>query len=285
MNINCRNVLNLDKQQLERAVAMSCGIVKLVCGVGNSAAHLVMLNAHDKIKQHPAYKQRVKKAYREAMSEMDAYRRGLMHPTGVRFFHLNDLPAESRKKFAADATDAEYFAFWEASGAQAYERTKPFITSLWNKYRVSLVRHDTPHADLLAHAMTAAAALNGAQDLYRRAIDDCMYYGLTREFLEMLFSPFSLKRVCKAWERALFMTEPHTDTYDLDEIEERNIAMGLNQLRDEWINPEHLYGSTIANIEDYGEIFASKGQQKKSIRNMKELLQETNEELRKQLKK
>ena len=63
MNINCRNVLGLDRKQAERAVYMSCGIIKLVCGVGNSAAHLVMLNAHDKIKQHPAYKQRVKKAY------------------------------------------------------------------------------------------------------------------------------------------------------------------------------------------------------------------------------
>lgn len=283
MNINCLNILNLDKQQAERAVAMSCGIVKLVCGVGNSTAHLVMLNAHAEVKKHPAYKQKVKKAYKEAIAEMDAYRRGLMHPTGVRFFHLADLPEQSRKKFAANATDAEYFAFWEASGAQAYERTKPFITSLRNKYRVSLVRHNTPHADILAYAMTAAAALNGAQDLYKRALDDCLYYGLNKEFLEYLFKPFSLERVCKAWERALFLTEPHTDTYDLDEVEERNIAMGLNQLRDEWINPNHLYGSTIANIEDYGEIFASKGQQKKSIRNMKELLQETNEELKKQI--
>ena len=285
MNINCRNVLGLDRKQAERAVYMSCGIIKLVCGVGNSAAHLVMLNAHDKIKQHPAYKQRVKKAYKEAMAEMDAYRRGLRHPTGIRFFHLDDLPADSRKKFAADATDADYFAFWEASGAQAYERTKPYITSLCNKYRISLVKHHTPHAELLAHAMTAAAALNGAHDLYRRAIDDCMYYGLTREALEAIFSPFSIKRVCKAWERALDMTEPMTDTYDLDEIEARNITKGLNQLRDEWINPEHLYGSTIANIEDYGEIFSSKGMQKKSIRTMKELLHETNEEMERQKKK
>lgn len=278
--INAGNPRGLTKEEAERAMYYSAGLVKMVTGVGNSAAHLVMLHAHDQIKRHPNYRHQVKRAYKDAMEEMERYRNRLLHPTEVRFFHLADLKPKDRVKYAPDATDRDYFAFWEASGAQAYERTKPFITSLWNKYRLSLMKHGTGHADELAWAMTAAAALHGAVDLYEHTIKDCCIgHGLPEKLLRHFFCVFDLSPVFTRWERALNMTDPATDDYELDEVEERNIQNGLNDLRDRWVNPDNLFGSTLANIEDYDEIFSTKGHQKKSARVMADLLSKTREEL------
>lgn len=278
--INAGNPCGLTQEEAEKALYYSAGTIKFVTGVGNSAAHLILLRAHDEIRKHPNYRQGVKKAYKEAIAEMERYRSRLLNPTGVRFFHLADLSEKDRKKYAPDATDRDYFAFWEASGAQAYERTKPFIISLWNKYRKSLVAHGIDNADRLAWAMTAAAGLHGAMDLYEHAIKDCSIgHGLPEKILRHFFHVFDLTPVFVRWERALRMTDPKVDTYELDEVEERNIQLGLNDLRDQWVNPQTLFGSAIDNIEDYDEMFSTKGFQKKSARQMSELLKETMEEL------
>lgn len=281
MIINVKNPLGLSKEEAEHAAALSLGIVKLVCGVGNSAAHIVMLQALEQIQHHEGYKQAAKKAYKEAVKEMAAYRMRLLHPTGIRFFHLQDLPPDARKKFAKDATDRDYFDFWENSGVQAYIRTKPYITSLWNKYRLSLVNHNVPNPNPLAWAMTAEAALRLACTLHEYAIKECMRYGLSADLLRMLFKGFSLQPVAEKWEKALYLTEPATRLYDLDSVERHNIAIGLDQLCEEMVSPANLYGSTIESMEDYDEIFATKGYQKKAIRILAELRQETEEEMQK----
>ena len=280
MIINVKNPKGLSKEEADHAVALSSGIVKLVCGVGNSAAHIVMLQALEEVKKHPAYRQTVKKAYKEAVKEMSAYRMRLLHSTSIRFFHMQDLTEEGKKKFDKTATDRDYFDFWENSGAQTYTRTLPYITSLWNKYRLSLVKHHVGNAEPLAWSMTALAALRLACTLYNYAIKECMAYGLSADLLRLMFGRFSLEPVADKWEKALYMMEPATDLYDLEEVERRNINIGLNQLCEEWISPTNLYGSTIENMEDYDEIFSTKGQQKKSIRILSELKQETEEEMR-----
>lgn len=126
--------------EVERAIALSSGVVKVVTGVGNSAAHLIMLNSLAELKKTKLYRHQAKRAFKLALDEMDAYKRNLLHPTtGVRYFHLDDLQPKERARFASDATDADYFDYWTNPGAVAYEKTKPFITSLWNKYRLSLL--------------------------------------------------------------------------------------------------------------------------------------------------
>lgn len=279
--INAGNPCNLTMEEAEKALYFSAGTIKFVTGVGNSAAHLILLHAHDQLKKHPNYRHEVKRAYKEAMAEMERYRNRLLHPQGVRFFHLADLAPKDRKKYARDATDRDYLEFWEASGAQAYERTKPFITSLWNKYRKSLLNHGIQHAETLAWGMTAAAGLRGATALYEYAIKDCaVARGLPLKILRHFFDVFDLTPVCTRWERALHLTDPTVDEYELDEVENRDIQNGLNDLRDRWVNPQTLFGSTIANIEDYDEMFSTRGHQKKSARLMGELLNETMNELK-----
>lgn len=269
-----------DVKEVEHAVYCVSGVVKVVTGVGNSAAHLIMLYALAELKKTKLYRHQTKRAFKLAIEEMDAYRRNLLHPKGVRYFHLDDLPPKERARYATDATDRDYFVFWENGGAVAYERTKPFITSLWNKYRLSLISHSIPNENALAWVMTAAAALRAAISIYHLAIDDCCQgHGLPKALLEYFFHPFDLTKVAQRWEGALSICEPLTDTYELSEIEERNIMNGVNQLREQWINPDNIFGSTIESIEDYREMFSTKGNQKRAARGMAEVLSDVKEEL------
>lgn len=126
----------------------------------------------------------------------------------------------------------------------------------------------------------SAAGLRGAIALYEHAVKDCTVgHGLPEKILRHFFHVFDLTPVSTRWERALHLTDPKVDEYDLDEVESRDIQNGLNDLRDRWVNPQTLFGSTIDNIEDYDEMFSTRGHQKKSARTMAELLKETMNEL------
>ena len=58
-------------------------------------------------------------------------------------------------------------------------------------------------------------------------------------------------------------------------MEERNIDLGLEQLMEAWLDPELLYSSASGAVEDFNEIFASKGFVKKVQREIAEVQAET----------
>ena len=49
-------------EELERKMAASAATVKLICGVGNNAAWLVVLEAYGHAKQHRRFNQNIKGA-------------------------------------------------------------------------------------------------------------------------------------------------------------------------------------------------------------------------------
>ena len=51
--------------------------------------------------------------------------------------------------------------------------------------------------------------------------------------------------------------------------------MGLRQLMEAWLDPELLYSSTSATVEDYDEIFATRGFQKKVLKEIADVRAET----------
>ena len=52
-------------------------------------------------------------------------------------------------------------------------------------------------------------------------------------------------------------------------------------MREQWISPDNLFGSTVTNIEDYDEMFSTKGNQKRAAKSMAEVLKCVKEELTK----
>ena len=254
---------------LVKRLAEASGFVKAYVGIVNNAAWLVCLQALDHVKKHRNYRFAVKKAYQQAVTEYHAYESRLVYAKTNRFFHVGDLAPETRARFRPDVTDREYYDFWVSIGAEAYEKTLPLVTSLWNKYRVSLVGHDIQQPDITAWALTGTAALSLADKTFESMLctlqDD---YDLPKELSRQVFADFSMKKVHDAWYRACLMTDPKSSAYKLNSTEERNIIMGLDQLKDAWLNSMLLSESVRETVAEYDEIFRTKGVQKKVLKNM-----------------
>jgi hypothetical protein len=82
--------------------------------------------------------------------------------------------------------------------------------------------------------------------------------------------------------QALLLLAPETEPLKLNDVEEKNIDIGLQQLMEAWMEPELLYSSASGAVEDYEEIFATKGFKKKVLREIAEVKAETLAELEKQ---
>lgn len=279
------------KGELYRQVCSAASLVKLVMGVSNGCAIQIMLDCYSELSgkatdpntgqrkpAHPRYRHQVKQAYKHAIDEYHAYEHRLIYATTNRFFHVEDLSPKYRKIYG-DITDAEYFEFWKGTSAKAYQVSRPLVTSLWNKYRLSLLNHGVKHADILAWPMVAQACLTIACNMHTTAVKDAMEACtmLQAHQVRNLFKDFSLHRVSEAWTRALDMTEPLH--YELEEVEERNINLGIIQLTETWANPDYMYDSVSESLPDYAEIFRTKGEMKKALRNIEEVRAQTWENL------
>ena len=191
-----------------------------------------------------------------------------------RMFHVDDLGEKARKTFGK-ITDRQYYDFWASVGGPAYSETRPLITSLWNKHRLSLLNHGVKDADHVAWVLTAQAALELARQLYEKALDECMKgFGLPRDILRKVFGQFSPAPIENRWRRALLLLAPDSN-FPLESTERKNIEHGLTQLCEAWMNPTILYNSTMTSVEDYEELFATKGYQKKAMREIAEVRDET----------
>lgn len=262
------------EETISRLLAAS-GMVKITLGVMNTCSWLVTLDAHDVIRKSPRYRQQVKKAFKTVLDEHKAYENRLLYATVNRFFCVEDMTPETRKKFGADFTDQKYFEFWKGIGGPAYNSTRPLVTSLWNKYRKSLEEHGQKESVASAWAFTALAALRLADAKYESFINRCPEdFGLDTGIARNVFSQFSMKRVLDAWMKA---TEMFADTsdYPISEMEDRNISLGIEQLADAWLDPSILYDSTQDTIPDFDDIFRTKGEMKKAMREIAEYKAET----------
>ena len=70
-------------------------------------------------------------------------------------------------------------------------------------------------------------------------------------------------------------------SYQLEPTEDKNIEMGLLQILDIWANPENFYDSTMEVIPAYDDIFRTKGEMKKALRNISEVREAVIEEMNK----
>lgn len=269
---------NEQYSQTAQKMAKAAGVVKLICGVANNAAWMVVLDGYDKARRCQRYRHEVKRAFKMAIEAWHDYERNLIYARENRMFHLADMSEQSRKTYG-DITDREYYDFWASVGGPAYQKTHPLITSLWNKHRLSLLNHGVDDAANVAWVLTAQATLELAEQLYEKAIIECKRgYQLPERLLRNVFSQFSLKHVSEAWRKALMLLAPDSQ-YELSSLERRNIELGLTQLCEAWLDPSLLYNSTMQSVEDYKEIFRTKGEHKKAMREIADVRDETMEEL------
>lgn len=288
--------------EVERDIAQCSGFVKMMCGVANNCAYYVMMDALDHIRKHPRYADKsIKRLFEgkpnSALDFYKRYRNCLRWPIGgIRFFHIKDMTEEARRKYGAPVTDEQYFEFWEATGSLAYEKSRPWITSLWNKFRLSLLKHGVPCPDRTAWGLVGSSVLELAVETWdrtMRSVHEAVPV-LPVKTIHEIYAPFNMQAVATAWHKACRALAPETESYKLEEVEEKNIVMGLNQLRELWVSPDLPFDATIAAVEDFrDEIFRSSRQANKSIKELKQMRnvaiedieQQKREERLKQLKR
>ncbi len=265
-----------ESNDLAQCLGNAAALVKTHVGVGNNAAWMACLDAFDHIRQHPAYRHKVKATYKQAFEELKAYERRLVFATSNRFFHLDDMSPETRKVYG-NITDQEYYDFWAAFGYAAYADTMPLYTSLVNKFRLAYVNNNVPHPDILAWSTAAGYCLDIAVDIYNTAIQSCVenwkHLGLPAKAWEKLFASFNISKVVKTWEKAHFLLVGNVKIY-VDEMLGRNIELARKQLMEKWLDEDTLFGARLKTSEDYAEVFRTKGELKKVQRDFAELRNE-----------
>lgn len=298
-----QNPKNMTIREIELLMAQCAGFVKMMMGAANNAALVVMMDCLNKIADvrpkdeymvrpcspHPKYKHKVKRDFARAIDEYKRYRTNLVHPAPdtVRFFRLQDMPDEARRKYGV-VTDMQYFEFWEATGALVYQKSQPLIGSLQNKFFLSMRAHGVPYADLVAWGLVAETVLKLAVNIFEQTMCgvNAACEGLLSESqIWQIYAPFSLERISAAWQRALVALAPETDDYSLDEAEERNVALGVEQLEELWTSTDLPFDATIKAVYDYSdEIFATKGFAKKAVRELTEMRNDAVREAKKNSK-
>lgn len=254
----------LTKEELFSALCDAAGYMKVVCGVGNNAAHMVMLDGCDHARQCRAYRHEVKRAFKAAIDEWHAYERHLLHEQHFRMFCVKDMPERIRQKYG-DITDREYYDYWSATGCAAYEKTRPLLTCLQNKYRKSMERHGYRDAGHVAWVMVSMSCLQLACALYDGGVRDCVRdYRIPKDVMQTVFGQLSPRAIKDKWQRAAMLLSDGM-THPLDKDEERDIALGLQQLTEAWTSDELQSESVISTAEEYSEVFRDAETQRRVI--------------------
>ena len=263
-------------EALEESMAALASHAKLVFGCCNNCAAIMLFDGHDVAKQLPQYRQGVKKAFKAALQEFKEYEQRLLYASNMRMFHVDDMPASVRKSYGA-VSDRQFFEFWQGIGSSTYEKARPFIGSLQNKYRLSMEKHDMRDASRSAALITTLAGIRLTEQIFDIFVEEAAKGNkLPPEFVRLVFGRLSMKRIGDAWENACRMLKIIPE-YDLDESETKNIQFGLDALCDIMSDTDGVIDSLKVAVDDYRELFRTEGERKKALRNISEAAAEMRE--------
>jgi hypothetical protein len=233
--------------------------VMAMSGMANNAAWYVLMEAYDAVRRLPCYKQRTKQLVNAAIKEWNVYEKRLI---ADKFLDIRTMKEQARAMYADDITNEEFIDWWRGIGGEAYDKTKQFVSSLANKYRLALEKAGVQHAEDIGWMLTASAAFSIAVKIWEETIRNaCREYGGSVERGYQLFRAFNLEDVKRAWNRA---GKSVCDDIPIDECAARNIELGVNQLAEKWSDPKLMQRSMRKAIKAYKESF-----NKSTIKNFK----------------
>lgn len=111
------------------------------------------------------------------------------------------------------------------------------------------------------------------------AYRQCDDMGIPRDVTESVFNQFSLDKVSDSWSNAIYILDPEIKTSTACPLDEKNIHMGIEQLMDAWMGTDSIFDSVNGAVEDYEEVFATKGFKKKALREVAEMRAAMHEQL------
>ncbi len=278
---------NLEKQEaelerLKQIIAQSAGLVKLVCGVCNGAAHALALEAHDQLRGLPCARRQIKggrtvwQSFERALDCYQDYANRLLYTDGNWFFHLAYMDEATRKRYG-NITDEDYFEMWTSMGAAIYDEHRALATCLQNKWRLYLEAQGVKDSSAKAWCITAMIGFGIASMAYQYSVKQAaaLLPNVRFSAFERIFNAFDLTTVGRMWmsacddldRRALLLAQ---DAIDKD-AGVKNIKVSVEQLQDAWLSDESLAEAMRLSVTDFEEVFRTKGEQKKRLREIDEL--------------
>lgn len=277
MRINNPGVMAMAKSEMTRVelageqMGKAASLVKLICGIVNNAAANLMLEAWDHIK-HLDLRRRMKNGdnvkyeFKQALIAYHDYERRLLFTDTMRFFHVADMPAETRKKYG-NISDREYYELWTGLGAKTYTVTRDMVTCLVNKYRILLEQHGIKDALAKAWGMAAMDALMLAHHGFEGAMKTSREYvtAITYERMVDNFSCFDLQPVGRLWFQAMRDLDGDAMVAAIEGKNERNLQLSIEQLEDVWMGDEAIANAMRMDITSYDEVWRTKGEMRKAL--------------------
>ena len=270
---------------MEQKIGKTAGLVKLICGVCNNAAHMLAFDAMDVIRRYPGAKKRTKGGHSilyefgQVFSAFKDYERRLLFSDENRFFHLADMAPEIRKRYG-NISDRDYFEMWEVLGSYSYTQRRDFATCLQNKWRLYLEHKGIKDADVKAWALTALSGFGIATIGFAASLDQAHQQLplLKSSALQNIFGAFSIRHIGQLWmsatddldHEALMLAQAALDPQAGD----KNIKVSVDQLQDAWLGEEALAEAMRRAINGFSDVFRTQGEMKKSLREVDEFEEE-----------
>ncbi len=278
---------NLEKQEaelerLKQIIAQSAGLVKLVCGVCNGAAHALALEAHDQLRGLPCARRQIKggrtvwQSFERALDCYQDYANRLLYTDGNWFFHLAYMDEATRKRYG-NITDEDYFEMWISMGAAIYDEHRALATCLQNKWRLYLEAQGVKDSSAKAWCITAMIGFGIASMAYQYSVKQAaaLLPNVRFSAFERIFKSFDLSTVGRMWMSALDDLDRRALLLAQDAIDKdagvKNIKVSVEQLQDAWLSDESLAEAMRLSVTDFEEVFRTKGEQKKRLREIDEL--------------
>lgn len=272
-----QRLAELHKAEMERmALAVdelgkTAGLVKLICGICNNAAYMLTLEAWDHIRKLDLRRRmkggnNLKWEFKEVLRGFHNYELRLLYTNSDRFFHVADMPAETRKKYG-DLTDRAYFELWTGLGGEAYQNNRDMVTCLVNKYR--LLFEEKGIADPLAKAwgMAALDALMLARHGFECAMKTAKQNvtAVRGSVVERIFSAFDLSGVARLWFCAMRDLDGDAMVAAIEGKKERNIVLSLQQLEEVWLSDQAIGDAMRSTVTGYDDVWRTKGEMRKAL--------------------
>ena len=257
------------------------GFVKEMMGICNNAAWLISLDAYDELKKLHNWKSKVKggrtvaEGFKRVFDEYHRYERALIYDTKYGLFDVKNFTEDARRKYGEHVTNRDCYDYWASTGATTYARMRPLVTSLQNKFRLSLEHAGiNKETDIKAWGLTAYNCINMAVSIYGetvRVASDMLRINPSK--LSVAFGMFSLHNILKLWGDACEAAFPDASFAKFSELDKKNVYIGLTYIGESWSEGKQIFGDMKRTTIETGEdVFRTKGFVLKEAEKIQELL-------------
>lgn len=258
---------NIPKEVVD-AYDRTIGFLKEMMAVCNNAAWCISLDAYDELKKLPNWNRKVKggktvaECFKRVFKEYHEYESALVYDTKFGLFDINSFPEEARRKYGENITNRDLYDHWASVGATTYDRMRPLVTSLQNRFKIGIENIGVKkNVDIKACGLTAYNCINMAVHIYNQTIDvAAKAIGASVSQLGKSFSMFSLANVLKLWGDALDAAFTDVSFKKFTDFDKKNAQVLLNQIGESWSKGDQIFGDMKRTIIETGsDVFKTKG--------------------------